>query len=134
MTVQPDLINHPPHYMGADGLEAIHVIEDWGLGFALGNAVKYVLRHRAKGGVEDLKKARWYVARAADKPPAPVVDHSVFDSDWVAHAFGLNTKLSAVLGAIWAATGTQKDIAAAPLLQRAVQLLDREIARLEAGA
>lgn len=36
-------------------------IQDWGLCYFSGNAVKYVARHRDKGGVEDLKKARHYL-------------------------------------------------------------------------
>lgn len=32
-----------------------------GLGFFEGNVVKYVSRHRQKGGVEDLRKARHYL-------------------------------------------------------------------------
>lgn len=32
-----------------------------GLGFCEGNVVKYVSRYKAKGGVEDLKKARHYL-------------------------------------------------------------------------
>lgn len=53
----------PAHYR-AGGVEAIDVIEAFGLGFNLGNAVKYVLRHRSKGSaLEDLRKARWYLDR-----------------------------------------------------------------------
>lgn len=61
----PDAVNHPPHYGGADNLyEAIKVIEAWGLGFNLGNTVKYVSRAGKKGALlEDLKKARWYLDR-----------------------------------------------------------------------
>jgi hypothetical protein len=29
--------------------------------FSIGNAVKYLWRFRDKGGIEDLKKARWYL-------------------------------------------------------------------------
>lgn len=58
-----DSINHPAHYQSATGLEAIQVIEAFGLGFSLGNVVKYVLRAPKKGGTEDLKKARWYLDR-----------------------------------------------------------------------
>jgi len=36
-------------------------IQDWGLCYFSGNVVKYVARHRDKGGVEDLKKARHYL-------------------------------------------------------------------------
>jgi hypothetical protein len=62
-------VNHPAHYGGADNpYEAIldKVIEAWGLGFSLGNAVKYICRVGQKPGVPnvaDLKKARWYIDR-----------------------------------------------------------------------
>jgi len=36
-------------------------INDWGLGFFSGNAVKYIARHKDKGGLEDIKKARHYL-------------------------------------------------------------------------
>lgn len=58
-------INHPSHYGGADNVyEAIKVIRAWGLGFSLGNAVKYLCRAGKKGGesaLDDLRKARWYL-------------------------------------------------------------------------
>ncbi len=48
------------HYkkMGVQPWDAIH---SWDLGFFSGNAVKYIARHRDKGGIEDLKKARHYL-------------------------------------------------------------------------
>jgi hypothetical protein len=60
-----EAVNHPPHYGGADNpYEAIKVIEAWGLGFNLGNTVKYISRAGKKGAaLEDLKKARWYLDR-----------------------------------------------------------------------
>ena len=61
-----EAVNHPAHYGGADNpYEAIKVIEAWGLGFNLGNTVKYVSRAGKKGDtrLEDLKKARWYLDR-----------------------------------------------------------------------
>lgn len=56
-------VDHPAHYGGADNpYEAIKVIEAWGLGFCLGNAVKYIARAGKKAAtVQDLKKARWYL-------------------------------------------------------------------------
>lgn len=58
-------VDHPAHYGGADNpYEAIKVIEAWGLGFCLGNAVKYLSRAGKKGSrLEDLRKARWYIDR-----------------------------------------------------------------------
>lgn len=60
-----ELVNHPPHYGGADNAyEAIKVIEAWGLGFCLGNALKYIARAGKKGdALEDLEKAEWYLKR-----------------------------------------------------------------------
>lgn len=58
-------IDHPAHYTSG-GIETIDVIEAWGLGFHLGNAVKYISRAGRKDPtktVEDLKKARWYIDR-----------------------------------------------------------------------
>lgn len=59
-----DKVNHPSHY-NKGIYEVINVIEDWNLGFNLGNAVKYIARANHKGNkVEDLKKAAWYLDRA----------------------------------------------------------------------
>lgn len=59
-----DPVNHPAHYGGDTPYEAIKVIEAWGLGFNLGNAVKYISRAGRKGDrLEDLQKARFYLDR-----------------------------------------------------------------------
>jgi len=55
----PDPIN-PAHYQGD---YVMRIIEDFKLGFCLGNVIKYVLRAENKNGVECLKKARWYLDR-----------------------------------------------------------------------
>lgn len=62
-------INHPQHYGGADNpYEAIKVIEAWGLGFSLGNTVKYISRAGKKDSeIQDLKKARWYLDREIER-------------------------------------------------------------------
>ncbi|KKN57623.1 hypothetical protein LCGC14_0559950 [marine sediment metagenome] len=60
-------VNHPKHYnMGK--FEIIDIIEDWDLGFHLGNAVKYIARARHKGKEnEDVRKAIWYLKRYIKK-------------------------------------------------------------------
>ncbi len=64
-----DQVNHPDHYGGADNpYEAIKVIEAWGLGFCLGNTIKYIARAGKKDAtVQDLEKARWYLDREIKK-------------------------------------------------------------------
>lgn len=57
-----DPINQPSHYRHGS-IECINVIEDWKLGYHEGNALKYLCRWKHKNGVEDLKKARWYLDR-----------------------------------------------------------------------
>lgn len=56
---------HPPHYVQPNpAQEPCSVIEAWGLGYHLGNVVKYISRAEKKGApLEDLKKARWYLDR-----------------------------------------------------------------------
>ena len=66
-TQVPDLVNHPPHYTQG-GIECIDAIrasmsKDQFLGYCKGNSLKYQWRYEAKGGVEDLKKAKWYLDR-----------------------------------------------------------------------
>ena len=66
-----DNVNHPAHYTYGK-IETIDYIEDKGLGFNLGNVVKYVSRcgHKKSKGmsanakaIEDLKKAKFYLER-----------------------------------------------------------------------
>lgn len=57
-----ETVNHLEHYKSG-GIEVIDVIEAFDLNFRLGNSVKYILRSSKKGGVEDLKKAQWYLQR-----------------------------------------------------------------------
>lgn len=70
-----DSVNHPAHY-NVGNIEVIDAIEDWGLNFCLGNAVKYIARADHKGEpVEDLQKAVFYlnheiVRRKTDNPDA----------------------------------------------------------------
>jgi hypothetical protein len=65
---QVDLINQPPHYKSAGGIESIEVIESFELNFNLGNAIKYILRCNKKGNKkQDLGKAMWYIKRELDK-------------------------------------------------------------------
>lgn len=65
-----DPVNHPTHYTSSPaacaacgrGIECIDITEH--MGFALGNAVKYIWRADLKGdAIEDLRKARWYLDR-----------------------------------------------------------------------
>lgn len=44
-------------------IEPIQFIETNNLGYHEGNVVKYVSRWRNKNGLEDLKKAQWYIER-----------------------------------------------------------------------
>ena len=64
-----EMVDHPTHYGGEDNVyEAIKVIEAWGLGFNLGNTIKYVSRAEKKSDtLEDLEKASWYINREIKK-------------------------------------------------------------------
>lgn len=65
--MEEDAVNHPKHYTHGT-IEPIDVIEDWGLCYHLGAAIKYIARAEHKGTpVIDMKKARWYIDRHIEK-------------------------------------------------------------------
>ena len=68
--IAEDTVNHPSHYTDG-GIEAIEAIEaqltaEEFRGYLKGNIAKYIWRERHKGGIESLKKARWYLDRLID--------------------------------------------------------------------
>jgi hypothetical protein len=67
LNANKEMVNHPDHYQG-NKMEVIDIIEDYSLGFSLGNAIKYILRADKKGNKkQDLKKAIWYLERELSK-------------------------------------------------------------------
>ena len=61
--IKTDMVNHPPHYKDASGIECIEVTTH--MQFCGGNCFKYLYRAGKKGStVEDLKKAAWYANKA----------------------------------------------------------------------
>ena len=63
-----EAVDHPTHYGGeSNPYEAIKVIEAWGVGFNLGNTLKYISRAGKKDFIiQDLEKAAWYLNREID--------------------------------------------------------------------
>ena len=57
-----DPVNSPKHYTQGQ-MEVITAIEGLGLDYHQGNILKYVSRYRYKNGIEDLRKAKWYIDR-----------------------------------------------------------------------
>lgn len=63
-----DSVNSPGHYT-VGKVECIDALDSATLGltgqeaFHIANVIKYCWRWKFKGGVEDLKKARWYLDR-----------------------------------------------------------------------
>ena len=57
-----DIVEKPRHYTEGRKFEPIEVINDWNLGFNLGNTVKYISRAgRKENEIQDLEKARFYL-------------------------------------------------------------------------
>lgn len=60
-----DNVNHPAHY-NTGNIEVINYIKDKlsydeFTGYLTGNILKYISRYKHKNGIEDLKKAQWYL-------------------------------------------------------------------------
>jgi|TARA_R110000751_G_scaffold58751_1_gene123787 hypothetical protein len=59
-----DPVKNPSHYTEGREYEPVKVIEDWGLDYHLGNALKYISRAGRKSSfVSDLSKAIFYIER-----------------------------------------------------------------------
>lgn len=73
------MVSHPSHYQSEKGLEVIDVIEAFtsdlnGIeAVDTGNIIKYICRWKKKNGVQDLKKAMWYLQHLIDH--IYLVDH-----------------------------------------------------------
>ena len=67
-----DAVNSP-YYYSMNGHEVIDVIMAFELNFLEGNVIKYLLRWRRKNGVEDLKKAQFYLNTLIKKEEAKSV-------------------------------------------------------------
>lgn len=72
--VTPDMVDKPPHYNGSH-IECIDAMEAMAEGcdipsheaYCWQNCFKYLWRWPYKNGLEDLKKARWYLDRLIKK-------------------------------------------------------------------
>ncbi len=82
MKIESDMVNHPPHYTQSGihcgcgrQIECIDITRN--LDFNIGNAIKYLWRYKHKNGVEDLKKALWYINDKIDNLSPKPVDNIV---------------------------------------------------------
>lgn len=75
--------NTPSHYVLSDGSDSMDMIakilgpEEF-KGFLRGNAIKYLIRYKLKGGIEDLKKAMDYIERLISLEEEP--EDEVYES------------------------------------------------------
>jgi hypothetical protein len=63
-----DSVNSPTHYTHGGGIECIDAIDamlgrEGSLRYYEGSMLKYLWRWRHKGGVESLRKCRWFLER-----------------------------------------------------------------------
>lgn len=67
MDIQDKMVTHPDHYQSGTGMEVIDVIEAFTFDLKgieatdTGNILKYICRWKKKNGLQDLKKAQWYL-------------------------------------------------------------------------
>lgn len=126
-------VNHPSHYTAhPSGIECIDVVER--LPFNLGNAIKYLWRAGLKGDrSEDLKKARWYIARElarhGEEGRCPLVPETAATVAPLIHTFcahELNARVASIIDTL-ARVGCGLGVPSIAL-PRALALLDEELA------
>lgn len=78
-----DNVNSPSHYTQANGLECIDAITAAVSGksgieaVCVANVIKYLWRYELKNGVEDVKKAQWYLNRlVSELESKPVISQT----------------------------------------------------------
>lgn len=63
-----DMVNHPKHYTQG-GIECIDALKAATVGkrgieaVCVANVIKYLWRYEEKNGIEDVRKAKWYIER-----------------------------------------------------------------------
>jgi hypothetical protein len=75
-----DKVNHPKHYTQGK-IEVIDFILDQKMGYLDSNILKYLCRYRWKNGLEDLKKAQWYLAKLISEYEKEVAEKHTYDKD-----------------------------------------------------
>ncbi|RYG36361.1 DUF3310 domain-containing protein [bacterium] len=124
---------NPSHY-NRFSIEPIAVIENWGLSFCFGNAVKYIARAPHKGTqLQDLRKARWYLNRELERMQAgkttgyPEGDLTIWVGD-VMNSWDLSEGLGEVLRILKCSASIDR----ANDFRRMLELLDSEISKVDA--
>ena len=56
-----------PNYYKRGNIEVTDFIIDQSMSFLEGNIVKYLVRYKEKSGIEDLRKARWYLEKLIEE-------------------------------------------------------------------
>jgi len=56
-----------PNYYKRGNIEVTDFILDQSMSFLEGNVVKYLVRHKEKSGIDDLRKARWYLDKLIEE-------------------------------------------------------------------
>jgi len=70
---EKDLVNHPEHYTQANGIECIDAIKaatstKTGIeAVCVANCIKYLWRYKEKNGLQDVKKAQWYLNKLVNE-------------------------------------------------------------------
>lgn len=70
--VKPEMVQHPAHYNQGkveciDAMAAATVNKRGIEAICVSNVIKYLFRYETKNGLEDVKKAAWYLNRLIDE-------------------------------------------------------------------
>lgn len=81
-----DNVNNPTHYTQGE-IECIDCIKAATVNkvgieaFCAGNAIKYLFRYENKNGLEDIRKAQWYINRLIKELEEKKENNTFYDSD-----------------------------------------------------
>ncbi|CAH1855956.1 DUF3310 domain-containing protein [Convivina praedatoris] len=86
----------PQRYVGKNGTEVFDIIDEWELNYYQGNVVKYLIRHRNKGGKQDLEKALVYLRHILTENELGQRFRRLVDFEYLQDEFdiGLNARMA----------------------------------------
>ena len=78
------------HYRTDSEIQVWDFIDQYDIPYLEGNVLKYVIRHRNKNGVKDLKKAKHYLQKIMERKQQKLVSFREVDFAKLRQSYGMN--------------------------------------------
>lgn len=100
-----DNVNHPSHYTQGgveciDAMEAATVNKSGAEAVCTSNVIRYLWRYESKNGLEDVKKAQWYLNRLIAELEGPKAEPVECKHKFIPNPAKLSSHICCLCGAL----------------------------------